>query len=221
MTAPRSPASPLATRDAAWQTALSHPLPPRCLVQPANHLLHMHARVWPAKGIMLFCACSPATHSPSKQSRGSIRRPTAASQPAQLCLSARTLPKMLGGLTASEWENSDEDTWESESFESMLSSIAAFDMEGALDRMTSADTFYTPEAVDSSCRASPAGGSSFSQECLQLSDDGGQTLERSELSLHEQQSSLANARDIRSHTSPLVSQGSGPGLPQTASQVQC
>ena len=53
-------------------------------------------------------------------------------------------------LAASEWEeDSDDETWDSESFESTLSSIAAFDMDGALERMSSADTFYTPEAAGS------------------------------------------------------------------------
>ena len=53
-------------------------------------------------------------------------------------------------LAASTWEeDSDDETWESESFESTLSSIAAFDMAGALERMSSAEKFYTPEAADS------------------------------------------------------------------------
>ena len=78
---------------------------------------------------------------------------------------------MLGGLTASEWEESDDEDWESESFESTLSSIAAFDMEGALERMASGDAFYTPEAQDSAHRASPAEDVSLSHERLQPSHD--------------------------------------------------
>lgn len=49
-----------------------------------------------------------------------------------------------------DWEESDVEGWDSESFESTLSSIAAFDMDGALDRMASGDRFYTPEAAGSS-----------------------------------------------------------------------
>ena len=96
------------------------------------------------------CACSPASRSPNKPSSRS---------PAAKCLAACS--QVHGGhplqesqwkerLAASEWEEeSDDETWESESFESTLSSIAAFDMAGALERIASADRFYTPEAPES------------------------------------------------------------------------
>ena len=97
-----------------------------------------------------MCACSPASRSPSKPGSRT---------PAAKCVAAcsqrhggRLLQDVLckERLAASEWEeDSDDETWESESFESTLSSIPAFDMAGALERMSSADKFYTPEATDS------------------------------------------------------------------------
>ena len=102
-----------------------------------------------------MCACSPASRSPSKPSSRS---------PAAKCLAACSqthrghLPQdalCKERLAASKWEeDSDDETWESESFESTLSSIAAFDMAGALERMLSADKFYTPEAADSALSGS-------------------------------------------------------------------
>ena len=99
---------------------------------------------------MLMYPCSPVSLSPSKQSRGSACKAAATAQPAHPPLVAERMPEALPlSLTAPQCDGSDDGTWESESFESTLSSIADFDMDGALDRMASGDRFYTPEPAES------------------------------------------------------------------------
>ena len=105
---------------------------------------------------------------------------------------------MLGGLTASEWEASDDEAWDSESFESTLSSIAGFDLEGALERMASGDKFYTPEPADSTHRGSPAGDYSGSHERLQPSHDSSSMLEDVQLGLSEPGHQYAEVIELNS-----------------------
>ena len=126
---------------------------------------------------------------------------------------------MLGGLNASEWEESDCEDWESESFESTLSSIGAFDMEGALERMTSGDTFYTPEPADSAHRASPAGDHSPSHERLQPLHDSASLLENTPLSLSEPGLPHAKTPVDSNSKAPSVGHASGFDLHQMAHQV--
>ena len=126
---------------------------------------------------------------------------------------------MLGGLTASEWEESDDEAWESESFESTLSSIAGFDMEGALERMASGDKFYTPEAADSTHRASPAGDIPPPHEGLQPSLDSSSMLEDAQLSLSEPSHPYAKIPELSSSAAHSLSHGSGLDLHQMAKQV--
>ncbi len=97
-----------------------------------------------------MCSCSPVSLSPSKQSIGLACRVAASAHAAHPPLVAERMPETSPlSLTAPECDESDNGTWESESFESTLSSIAAFDMDGALDRMASGDRFYTPEPAES------------------------------------------------------------------------
>ena len=126
---------------------------------------------------------------------------------------------MLGGLPASEWEESDWEDWESESFESTLSSIGAFDMEGALGRMTSGDTFYTPEPADSAHRASPAGDISLSHERLQPLHDSASLLEGTPLSLGEPGFPHAKTPEFSSSKALSASHAPGFDLHQMAHQV--
>lgn len=130
---------------------------------------------------------------------------------------------MLGGSTATEWDESDHEDWESESFESTLSSIAAFDMAGALERMASGDKFYTPEAADSTPRASPARNTSLSPERLQPLQCSASMLEDTQLGLSESCHSYTRNLELRSSTAPSFSHGSGSGsaLHHMANQVHC
>ena len=188
-----------------------------CLDIPYDAIIEC---IWPAKWSMLLCTCSPATQSPSKQSRRPAWRAVAPPQPAQLFLSAKS---MLGGSTAIEWDESDHEDWESESFESTLSSIAAFDMAGALERMASGDKFCTPEAADSTHRASPAGTTSLSPERLQPSQCSRSMLEDARLSFSEPRPPYTRSSELRSSMAPSFSHGAGSGsaLHQMGNQVHC
>ena len=126
---------------------------------------------------------------------------------------------MLGGLTASEWEESDDEDWESESFESTLSSIAAFDMEGALERMTSGDAFYTPEAADSAHRASPTRDSSLSHERLRPSHDSRSLPDDTAHSLGEPGHAETKHSELSGSKAPAISNGPGFDLHKIANQV--
>ena len=94
--------------------------------------------------------------SPTRPSNGHAWRPVGKPRAAEQSFYAEQLPSIAGNdIAAVAWDESDQDTWESESFESTLSSIAAFDMDGALERMASGEKFLTPELSDSATMSSP------------------------------------------------------------------
>ena len=120
-------------------------------------------------------------------------------------------------LTAPECDELDDGAWESESFESTLSSIADFDMDGALDRMASGDKFHTPEPAESNPLA---GDIPSSCSDVQQPHDGRSARGNAELNPPEEVSLEEALIGGKGFAGPLhLRQGTGAHVHEMADQV--